>query len=247
MTTENLDASQSVTSQSADRQSTELKPQSVPVLTIDGPSGSGKGTMAQRVAKALGWHLLDSGALYRVLAYRALRDGIDLDDAPALVESAAQMQLAFDSDGELPVPVCLDGAWVTSELRTEAVGKAASQVASHGAVRDALLERQQSFQQAPGLVADGRDMGTVVFPDAPHKIYLTASAQARAARRVKQLQGKGLPADLEQILLQIKARDAQDMSRAVAPLRPAADAVMIDSTDMDIETVFNKIMAIVRA
>lgn len=237
MVVESLEVSKTVKSEVAQ----------VPVLTLDGPSGSGKGTMAQRVAQALGWHLLDSGALYRVLAFRALRDGVSLDDAPALVRSAAEMQLAFDSEGELPVPVCLDGAWVTSELRTETVGKAASQVAAHGVVRDALMARQQAFQQSPGLVADGRDMGTVVFPDAQHKVYLTASAQARAERRVKQLQSKGLSADPEQILLQIKARDAQDMNRAVAPLKPAVDAVTIDSTDMDIEAVFEQIMAIVTA
>lgn len=239
MVMEKLDALRSGFEEESTAQST------VPVLTIDGPSGSGKGTMAQRVAQALGWHLLDSGALYRVLAFRALRDGVALDDAPALVRSAELMQLAFDSEGELPVPVCLDGAWVTSELRTEVVGKAASQVAAHAVVRDALMARQRAFQQAPGLVADGRDMGTVVFPEAQHKIYLTASAQARAERRVKQLQGKGLPADPQKILLQIKARDAQDMNRKVAPLKPAPDAVMIDSTTLGIEAVFAQIMDIV--
>lgn len=219
----------------------------IPVLTIDGPSGSGKGTMAQRAAKALGWHLLDSGAIYRVLAFRAIRDGVALEDAQALVACAQSMQLSFDSEGELPVPVCLDGTWVTDALRTEAVGKAASQVAAHPPVRDALLARQQRFRQAPGLVADGRDMGTVVFPAAEHKVYLTASAEARAERRVKQLLGKGLAADAAQILLQIKARDAQDMNRKIAPLKPADDAVIIDSTDMDIESVFQRIMTIVNA
>jgi cytidylate kinase len=223
------------------------RPNDVPVLTIDGPSGSGKGTMAQRVARALGWHLLDSGALYRVLAFRALREAIRLDDPLALERCAEAMQLSFDSEGELPVPVCLDGDWVTTELRTEAVGKAASQVAAHPQVRNALLARQQEFRQMPGLVADGRDMGTVVFPDARFKVYLTASAQARAERRVKQLQNKGMPADVEQVLLQIKARDAQDINRVVAPLKPAADAVIIDSTDLSIDLVFERILEIVRA
>jgi len=228
------------------KDSVELKiDQSVPAITIDGPSGSGKGTIAQRVAKALGWHLLDSGALYRVLAYRALRDSVALTDVPALLESVQQMRLHFDTDGALPVPVCLDGQWITHELRTETVGKAASQVAAHGPVREALLKLQRDFLELPGLVADGRDMGTVVFPEAEVKVYLTATAEARAQRRVKQLQSSGLAVDAEHVLNQIIARDEQDMNRAVAPLKPAPDAHIIDSTNLDIETVFQRILALV--
>ncbi|MDM7322564.1 MAG: (d)CMP kinase, partial [Gammaproteobacteria bacterium] len=194
----------------------------VPVLTIDGPSGSGKGTIARLLAKQLGWHMLDSGALYRLTALAAQRRGIDLGDAEAVARVAAELDVRFEGDEE--TRVILEGDDVTLQIRSEEAGAAASKVAVHPAVREALLDRQRRFAQPPGLVADGRDMGTVVFPDALVKIYLDASAEVRGERRYKQLKDKGLDANLSQIIEDIRQRDARDMQRPVAPLKPAEDA-----------------------
>jgi len=211
------------------------------VITIDGPVSSGKGTIARRVALALGWHLLDSGALYRLLGLHARGLGVALEDAGALVPLARELPCRFiEQDGDLLIE--LAGKDVTDFLRTEEVGELASRVAVHQSVRDALLRRQQAFAVAPGLVADGRDMGTVVFAAAPLKIYLTASAEERARRRYNQLKGKGFGANLAALVEDIRNRDARDMNRAVAPLKPADDALVIDSTDMTIDAVQNRIL-----
>jgi CMP/dCMP kinase len=211
------------------------------VITIDGPVSSGKGTIARRVAVALGWHLLDSGALYRLLGLHARDLGVSLDDAQALVPLARELPCRFiEQNGDLLIE--LAGKDVTDYLRTEEVGELASRVAVHQPVRDALLGRQQAFAVAPGLVADGRDMGTVVFTQAPLKIYLTASAEERARRRYNQLKEKGFGANLAALVEDIRNRDARDMNRDVAPLKPADDALVIDSTDMTIDAVQNRIL-----
>ncbi|MDA7785297.1 (d)CMP kinase [Pseudomonadales bacterium] len=208
-----------------------------PVVTIDGPGGSGKGTLSSLVAAKLGWHLLDSGALYRIVAVSAQSQGIDLADENALVAMVADLQIAFIGD-----KVDVNGSDLSDIIRTEETGVAASQVAALPGVRDAILALQKSFQRAPGLVADGRDMGTVVFPHSKAKIFLDASAEARADRRYKQLKNKGLSGNLRDLLEQIQERDARDRGRAVAPLKPAADALIIDSTQMSIEEVLETIM-----
>lgn len=207
----------------------------IPVLTIDGPSGSGKGTVARLLAKKLGWHMLDSGALYRLTALAAQRRGVDLSDADAVARVAAGLDVRFEGDEE--PRVILEGEDVTQRIRSEEAGAAASMVAAHPAVRDALLERQRRFAQPPGLVADGRDMGTVVFPDAPVKIYLDASAEVRGERRYKQLKDKGIDANLNRIIEDIRQRDQRDMQRPVAPLKPAEDAHVIDSSHLTVEQV----------
>jgi CMP/dCMP kinase len=213
----------------------------VPVLTIDGPVSSGKGTIARRVAVSLGWHLLDSGALYRLLGLHARDLGVSLEDANALISLARELPCRFvEQGGELLIE--LNGRDVSDYLRTEEVGELASRVAVHQSVRDALLSRQQAFAVAPGLVADGRDMGTVVFTAAPLKIYLTASAEERARRRYNQLKEKGFDANLAALVEDIRNRDARDMNRDVAPLKPADDALVIDSTDMTIDAVLNRIL-----
>jgi cytidylate kinase len=199
----------------------------VPVITIDGPSASGKGTVAQLVAAALGFHYLDSGALYRLVALAASLRGVDLGDEPALAALAAALDARF-AGGE----VWLDGRRVTEEIRTEACSTASSLVAAVPGVRAALLDRQRAFRQPPGLVADGRDMGSVVFPDARLKVFLTAAVEARAERRYKQLNDKGIPANIDALLLDLRERDARDAARAVAPLRPAPDAKLLDTTGM---------------
>ena len=214
---------------------------SAPVLTIDGPVSSGKGTIARLVAAKLGWHLLDSGALYRVLGYHAQQQGVALDDEPALVALAKALPVVFEEQGD-DTAVILAGEDVSRVIRQESVGELASQVAVLQPVRDALLARQRDFSQAPGLVADGRDMGTVVFTDAPLKIYLTASAEERARRRFEQLKQKGFGATLATLIEDIRTRDDRDMNRAVAPLRPAEDAVEIDSTSLSIDDVVNRIL-----
>jgi cytidylate kinase len=208
-----------------------------PVVTIDGPGGSGKGTLSSLVAAKLGWHLLDSGALYRIVAVSAQSQALDLADENALVAMVADLQIAFIGD-----KVDVNGSDLSDIIRTEETGVAASQVAALPGVRDAILALQKSFQRAPGLVADGRDMGTVVFPHSKAKIFLDASAEARADRRYKQLKNKGLSVNLRDLLEQIQERDARDRGRAVAPLKPAADALIIDSTQMSIEEVLETIM-----
>ncbi len=214
----------------------------IPVLTIDGPSGSGKGTIAQLVAKKLGWHYLDSGAIYRVLAQAAIKHDIDLTDEEKLAEIARNLDLAFLLDDD-NLKVMLEGEDVSTIIRSEEAGNAASKVAALPLVRAALLDRQHNFRQAPGLVTDGRDMGTVVFPDADHKIYLTASAEVRAQRRYKQLKEKGIESNLSALIAEISERDKRDSQRTVAPLRPAEDAMQLDSSALGIEDVYKHIMA----
>lgn len=218
---------------------------SIPVVTVDGPGGSGKGTVTQMLARRLGWHLLDSGALYRLTALAARRQGVDLADEAGLVNVASGLNVSFEPTpaGE-PVRVILDGDDVTREIRTEETGDGASRVAVIQAVREALLQRQRDFRKAPGLVADGRDMGTVVFPDAPVKVFLTASAEERARRRYLQLKDAGVNVNIERLLDEIRARDERDMNRSAAPLKPADDAQVIDSTGLSIEEVLSKVMAL---
>lgn len=209
----------------------------IPVIAIDGPSASGKGTVASRVAQALGFHLLDSGAIYRACALAALDRGVALDDEAALARLGEALNVRFDGD-----EVWLDGMPAGTRLRGEEVGGAASAIAALRALRAALLARQHDFRRAPGLVADGRDMGSVVFPDARLKVFLTASPEARAERRYKQLIGKGLSANLPALVEELRARDARDSARATAPLRPAPDAVQVDSTGMSIDEVTQLIL-----
>jgi cytidylate kinase len=219
----------------------------IPVLTIDGPSGSGTGKISRMVADALGWHFLDTGALYRAVGYAAGMEGLDLSDADAVTRCAEHAKIAFRAakDGG-ETRVIVNGHDATDELRTETCGAAASAIAAIPGVRAALFDKQRSFRKAPGLVADGRDMGTVLFPDAAHKVFLTAKAEERARRRYKQLKEKGLSVTLAALLREIEARDVRDAERTVAPLKPAADAVLIDSTGSPIETVVATVLALVR-
>lgn len=210
-----------------------------PVITVDGPSGSGKGTLAVRLAEHLGWHQLDSGALYRILGEKARIEDVDLADEAALVALADALQVRFEEG-----IVWLDDRDVTDEIRSETVGAAASKVAAIGPVREAIVGLQHSFRQAPGLVADGRDMGTVIFPDAGLKIFLEASASVRAERRYNQLKNKGLGVSLRGLLETIEQRDARDRDRAVSPLRPARDAIVIDSSSMSIDEVVERVIAL---
>jgi CMP/dCMP kinase len=212
----------------------------IPVIAIDGPGGSGKGTIALRLARDLGWHLLDSGALYRLVAVAAMDRGVAVDDEEALGQVAARLDADF-SQSEQGMVIVLDGQDVGGRLRSEAVDAFSSRIAALPGVRRALVQRQRSFRRAPGLVADGRDMGTVIFPDAGLKIFLTASAEARAERRHKQLKEKGENVNLSRLFREIKMRDERDRSRAVSPLKPAHDAHVIDSTEMSIEEVLQKI------
>lgn len=220
----------------------------IPVITIDGPSGSGKGAITHRLAEALGFHILDSGALYRLIGLAARRRNIALDAEDALVKLALELEIEFQptNDPEEPIEILLFGERVTRDLRTNEAGTDASKVAPIEAVREAIKDLQQDFRKAPGLIADGRDMGTVVFVDADAKIYLTASAETRAERRYKQLKDKGIDVSLHALFISIQERDERDMNREVAPLIPAADARVIDSTKMDIDQVFNEALAFVR-
>jgi cytidylate kinase len=219
----------------------------IPVLTIDGPSGSGKGTISRMVAENLGWHLLDSGALYRAVGFAAGMEGLDLSDADAMTRCAETTRITFRAakDGG-ETHVIVNSMDATDEIRTETCGAAASAIAAIPSVRAALFDKQRSFRKSPGLVADGRDMGTVIFPDARVKVFLTAGAEERARRRYKQLKEKGLGVTLAALLREIQARDVRDAQRPVAPLKPASDAVIIDSTGMPIDTVVAQVLALVR-
>jgi len=214
----------------------------IPVIAIDGPSGSGKGTIARRVADALGYHLLDSGALYRLVALSARKSGVSLQDSEKLAHLAVELDVRFDSDEGGEERIWLGEEDVTGEIRTEEAGAGASAVAQIPAVREALFERQRAFQQPPGLVADGRDMGSHVFPDAALKVFLTASAEERARRRHKQLKDKGLDVSLAALSRDIEDRDRRDSERSVAPLRPAEDARILDSSGQSIEAVTKTVL-----
>ena len=220
----------------------------ISILTVDGPSGVGKGTVARIVAQKQGWHLLDSGAIYRAFALAVDARGIDIKDESALEYVAKNLDLEFktEADNEL-VSVYLDGNEVSNILRTEQTGEMASKIASIGVVRAALLQRQQGFAKPPGLVADGRDMGTVVFADAAFKIFLTASAQERANRRLKQLQNQGSKGIISKILAEVVARDERDSSRKHSPLKPAEDALIIDTTELSIDEVITQVMTLIEA
>ena len=217
----------------------------VPVVTIDGPGGSGKGTVCALLARELGWHLLDSGALYRLTALAARKRTINLDDEQAVAVVAEHLDVQFlAGDAGEPTKILLDGNDVTAAIRQEEIGIAASKVATQPPVRSALLARQQAFAELPGLIADGRDMGTVVFPNAPVKIFLTASAEERAKRRFLQLQEQGVNVSLDRLLEDIVRRDEQDTNRAVAPMKPANDAIILDSTKLSIQEVLTRVKAL---
>ena len=216
---------------------------SIPVITIDGPSGSGKGTMAVRIAEKLDFTLLDSGALYRSVGIAALRGGIDLRDHQQIAELARHLNIEFGVSS--PDSVWLDGEDVSLEIRTDIGSELASQIGAIPAAREALYERQLAFRKAPGLVADGRDMGTVVFQDAIIKIYLTARPEERAQRRYKQLIDKGIDASLPDLLRDLKERDARDSERPISPLKPAKDAVVLDTTDLHIDQVVEQVLDLV--
>lgn len=211
--------------------------QTVPIITVDGPSGAGKGTLSLKLAERLNWHFLDSGAIYRVLAIAALHHDLPLDDGIALAPLAAGLDVTFETLNSMPT-IVLEGEDVTQDIRNEEVGAAASKVAAIPLVREALLRRQRNFAQHPGLVADGRDMGTVVFPHAELKFFLTASAEVRAERRYNELKDKGYDVKLSRLLAEIRARDERDINRSSAPLRPADDALVIDSSHMNASQVY---------
>lgn len=220
----------------------------MPVLTIDGPSGVGKGTVARIVAQKQNWYLLDSGAIYRAFSLAVDAREVDITDEKALGKIAQTLDLEFKTQlGNELVSVYLDGKDVSTILRTEKTGEMASKIASIGVVRTALLKRQKDFAKLPGLVADGRDMGTIVFPDAPFKVYLTASADERANRRLKQLQAQGSKGIILQILAKVKARDERDSSRKHSPLKPAKDALIIDTTELSIDEVIAQVVALIEA
>lgn len=215
----------------------------IPVITIDGPSGTGKGTLGRQVASYLQWHFLDSGALYRVLALGVLSHNIPQDDLLAIEALAERLPVEFQF-GDNHWQVLFEGRDVVEELPSEAIGHLASQLAANGEIRTALLARQRAFREAPGLVTDGRDMGTVIFPDATLKIYLHASPEVRAQRRYKQLKAAGLDVNLSQILQELAARDARDSQRQIAPMKAAADAVIIDTSELTADEVLAKVIAL---
>jgi cytidylate kinase len=210
----------------------------IPVIAVDGPAASGKGTIAAAVAHALGFHYLDSGSLYRLVALQAVRTGTAFDEEEPLANFAANLDVAF-----LAGKILLEGEDATADIRSERVSVGASQVAVHASVRAALIDRQRGFRRPPGLVADGRDMGTVVFPDAPLKVFLTATAEERARRRYKQLIAKGISITIDSLLRDIRERDARDAGRVAAPLRPADDAVLLDTTELTIDEVVARVLS----
>ncbi len=219
----------------------------IPVVTIDGPAGSGKGTIARQLAEILGFHYLDSGALYRILALFSRQQQVSIDDLDSLVRLCIDMQIRFEiSSVHEDVHVFLNNQEVSDQLRTEECAARASQLAAYPRVRSALLAKQHAFRISPGLVAEGRDMGTVVFPDAKCKVFLTASVSERARRRQKQLKKQGISASLDRLLKEIEARDSRDENRAISPLRPAADAVLVDSTELSIDQVVQRIAALIK-
>ncbi|MCK5725591.1 MAG: (d)CMP kinase [Thiotrichaceae bacterium] len=212
------------------------------IITIDGTAGSGKGTLAMRIATDLNWHLLDSGALYRLVAYAAIQQGIDYSDESGIERIAKEMDIAFIPTGGKLVEVLLSDINVSDAIRTEDCGYGASKVATYGLVRKALLQRQRDFHQAPGLVADGRDMGTVVFPNAGLKIYLNASAEIRAKRRQQQLKENGVNVNMPRLIRDIEERDARDMGRKDSPLKPADDAIVIDTDHLGVDEVYRIVL-----
>ena len=220
---------------------------SVPVIAVDGPGGTGKGTVCGYLAAVLGWHLLDSGALYRAVALAAIRAGLDIDDAEAVAVIARKLVISFPAAiGTAGPQMVVDGADVSEAIRTEECGNAASRIALHQAVRNALLAQQRAFKQPPGLVADGRDMGTVVFPEAKLKVFLTASPDERVQRRHKQLMVKGISDSLQRLSANIAERDARDRERTASPMRPARDAIVIDTTTLDEGEVRKQVSRLVR-
>lgn len=218
--------------------------QTVPVITLDGPSGTGKGTICQLLAQKLGWNMLDSGAIYRVLAYAACKNCIEINHISELTQLAMQLNLRFEADSNNTTQVLLDGESVEKLIRSEQCGQDASKIAAIPEIRQALLERQRGFAKLPGLVTDGRDMGTVVFPNASLKIFLYANEEERAKRRYLQLQEKQINVSLAQVVEELAARDARDSSRTHAPLKPATDAVQIDTSGLSVMQVFDKIVKI---
>ncbi|TNF35755.1 MAG: (d)CMP kinase [Gammaproteobacteria bacterium] len=217
----------------------------IPIITIDGPSGAGKGTISQHVARVLGWHMLDSGSLYRLTALAATWDGVDLSDENTLEALASTLDVRFQASAS-GLGIYLRNQDASEAIRTEEIGMKASRIAAMPGVRAALLQRQRDFARSPGLIADGRDMGTTVFPDAKLKIFMTASAEERAQRRYKQLKEKGIHVSLAALVADLKARDEQDANRSVSPLKPADDAVLIDTSDMSIEQVTAKVLELAK-
>lgn len=217
----------------------------IPVITIDGPSGSGKGTLSRQLAQHLGYEFLDSGALYRILALTARKHGVGLNDSAKLAELAVDLDVTFELSSHREDRVVVEAQDVTLDVRTESCGNDASKIAALPQVREALLQRQRGFRRSPGLVADGRDMGTVVFPDAKVKIFLIADHEERARRRHKQLKQQGISVSLDSLLRELAERDKRDANRGVAPLRPAEDAIIVDSTVLSIQEVFNRTLDLV--
>jgi len=220
----------------------------IPVLTLDGPSGVGKGTVASIIAQKLDWHLLDSGAIYRAFAIVASNNDIKIDDIDGLLKLANNFDISFKlNSNHEPLNVYLNNAEVSSELRTEKTAELASQFAKIKSLRKTLLVKQRQFKKLPGLVADGRDMGTVVFPDAPFKVFLTAEVEERAKRRLKQLQEAGIAGNISHTLAEVQKRDERDVNRQHSPLKPAKDALVIDTTNLTINEVITKVMALIKA